>query len=226
VLGSVRGMRTFRVRLDGRLASVNRPHVWSPGTNTAQCQTTEGECQGYVGHPRCTCGFYAYHDGSEGDAQGIVTGIIDGFGCATIGTKGFRVSKAKILALCLPYDADQIRAYTRRFRFWLALTFSCAFLMGMALSMSMFVIFGMTVFPSLLGLAPMVSMFSLVGAIRAYQKASRCRQQLFVSRAVPMAKIREIYPDAQIFNSVAEMLAAFPVRYWGDDDVAGLRSTA
>lgn len=56
-------------------------------------------CRG-IAHPMCSCGFYAYHDGSV-YPTGQVTGVIEGYGKTTVGTKGFRCEKARIVALAL-----------------------------------------------------------------------------------------------------------------------------
>lgn len=58
--------------------------------------------------PDCTCGFYAYHDGVA-DYHPIsccIEGIIDGYGLTTVGTRGFRCEKARIVALLIR-DSDR-----------------------------------------------------------------------------------------------------------------------
>jgi len=53
----------------------------------------------------CMCGFYAYYDGSndyfKGDYSNTrrVTGVIEGYGETLVGTRGFRCTKARIVAL-------------------------------------------------------------------------------------------------------------------------------
>lgn len=60
----------------------------------------------------CSCGFYAYYAGEKNsfDKDASVIGVVEGFGETVVGTKGFRSSKARILALA-PYWGEQ--------RFWL-----------------------------------------------------------------------------------------------------------
>lgn len=48
--------------------------------------------------PNCECGFWAY-DEDGFTAHGPVTGVIEAYGKVTIGTKGFRAEKARIVAL-------------------------------------------------------------------------------------------------------------------------------
>lgn len=60
-----------------------------------------------VGSKDCQCGFYAFftpdHSGrNHGYGEGQITGIIEGTGVATVGNKGFRSEKGRIVALVLP----------------------------------------------------------------------------------------------------------------------------
>ncbi len=58
--------------------------------------------------PACGCGFYAYYDGSNDyEGSGHVSGIIEGWGETLIGTRGFRVSKARIVALHIHGDRHE-----------------------------------------------------------------------------------------------------------------------
>lgn len=53
--------------------------------------------------PNCECGFWAY-DEAGFKPCGQVTGVIEGFGRTTIGTKGFRCEKARVVALAREND--------------------------------------------------------------------------------------------------------------------------
>lgn len=56
----------------------------------------------------CACGFYGYYDGSDDYYKdGYVSGVIEGYGEALIGTRGFRVEKARIVALMIPAAQDR-----------------------------------------------------------------------------------------------------------------------
>lgn len=48
--------------------------------------------------PDCRCGFWAY-DEAGFRALGTVVGVIEGYGKTTVGTKGFRCEKARIVAI-------------------------------------------------------------------------------------------------------------------------------
>lgn len=54
----------------------------------------------------CSCGFWAYDEHSF-EEHGDVTGIIEAWGKVTIGTRGFRAEKAKVMALCRYSDRSR-----------------------------------------------------------------------------------------------------------------------
>ena len=111
---------------DAPLVSIFRRYAWRAGANIAQCLLAPGQTANttvavaaktpYYGYkapkphdledagglvPEHSCGFYAYTEAealrSQGD--GPVCGIIAGWGRTVIGSRGFRTSTAKILAL-------------------------------------------------------------------------------------------------------------------------------
>lgn len=51
----------------------------------------------------CGCGFYAYFDGrNDYMSRGYVAALIEGYGVCTVGSAGFRASKARLVALIEP----------------------------------------------------------------------------------------------------------------------------
>jgi hypothetical protein len=57
------------------------------------------------GIDECHHGFYGYYEGSNDYYRpGRVSGVIEGFGQAVVGTRGFRCMKARIVALHIPAD--------------------------------------------------------------------------------------------------------------------------
>jgi hypothetical protein len=64
----------------------------------------------------CACGFYAYFDGNDyldkeswiDDGDAAVGAVVEGWGVCTVGSRGFRASKARIVALIDP-DGDSAR---------------------------------------------------------------------------------------------------------------------
>ena len=130
-LGSVRGARSWVVRIGeqpekGLLSGLYYPQTWYPGENLAMCrkqppsqgmhpnavpQRAKGPQEITTGHlGECLCGFYAFYDGSNDfyDAESthwtsdiIVAGMVEGYGETLIGTRGFRCTKARIVALMI-----------------------------------------------------------------------------------------------------------------------------
>lgn len=125
----VKGARAFDVDPLGRLRGVTYDQVWTPGQNESTCRTDGlavsframsmtlyGHTGGYVPFsaeplPRpdphslvdCKCGFYGYYDGSNDyHKPERVSGVVEGYGEVVIGTRGFRATKARIVALYIP----------------------------------------------------------------------------------------------------------------------------
>lgn len=101
-VGSVRGYRQWYADALGRLYGLSYNDVWTPGENVKTCHSANTKTN--RGKPctidLCSCGFYAYYDTVKPIFQ--VGGVIEGYGETAVGTKGFRCSKAKILALWFP----------------------------------------------------------------------------------------------------------------------------
>jgi hypothetical protein len=157
VMGSVVGLRSFRVDSLGRLTGYTHRTVFTPGENVGECRKGEDDATGgwllphrafwgfsdpwsftvgptwsapsivddapgvkdvtlahakpkhRVGQKDCTCGYYAYFDGQndyhdKSDAR--LAGLIEGYGNVTIGERGFRAQKAKLVALIIPAKPD------------------------------------------------------------------------------------------------------------------------
>lgn len=129
----------------GALKSVSYQTWWEPGVNTFECKanrkpvdasacsrmyhngtkpyahTEQCPMQPACPYPtiECSCGFYAYHDGSHwtGPSKSVhqVFGVIEAWGRLVIGTKGFRAEKALIVALKLPEDPLMARLVEERY---------------------------------------------------------------------------------------------------------------
>lgn len=129
VAGTLVGLRAFNVDSLGRLIGPTYGQVFKPGENDAECRRRRDVLFGGWHIPpslsigpevpsvsreavearspkhtlagvNCGCGFYAYFDGGNdyGDPS-RVTAIIEGYGVCTVGARGFRASKARLLAL-------------------------------------------------------------------------------------------------------------------------------
>lgn len=116
VPGVFRGARSFRIDPDGFLTGIVYRSVWTPGVNTAECKQWSVALPAYWTPPEnthrlpdghgmdvCRHGFYAYGSASNDYHQaGFVSGVIEGWGKEVmLGSRGFRASKARIVALCV-----------------------------------------------------------------------------------------------------------------------------
>lgn len=131
-VGVLRGTRSFLVDKYGRLTGVTYQQVWTPGENIANCRRNDtydaltfaiwahGSQMVRSSRPEpephplrdCRHGFYGYYDGSDDyHKEGMISGVVEGFGECVVGTRGFRSMKARIVALHIP---DDVPAHVRR----------------------------------------------------------------------------------------------------------------
>ncbi|KRC52148.1 hypothetical protein ASE16_03610 [Leifsonia sp. Root227] len=118
VAGVFRGARSFLINQNGFLTGVVFKQVWTPGVNVAECRHQPPPASFYLppytqpeyhhlpeGHGMDVCrhGFYAYAEASDDyHYPGRVSGVIEGWGKEVmLGTRGFRASLARIVALCI-----------------------------------------------------------------------------------------------------------------------------
>jgi hypothetical protein len=112
IAGTIIGLRSFSVTPDGVLTGVTHRLPWSPGLNEAVCDGGRSPFVFAAFPPRasephrvaqvdCTCGFYAYFDEryNEFHSPINVLGIVESFGTVTVGSRGCRASKARLIAL-------------------------------------------------------------------------------------------------------------------------------
>lgn len=233
--GSINGLRSFNVDNLGRLRGVSHPAIWRPEENVAYCpdareldpdapETESGEPWYRHAPGRCEddshgCGFWAYHDGSRYDA-GDVDGVIEGYGKTTVGTKGFRCEKARVVALCLPAE-PLARPKIRRglLAFWTGL---------LALN-TWGVWFKFDTDPwygtAISGFAVAIALLWMLLVVRPVHRGCRhpirhrwddactCAAGFGIRRlnAEAAAKVRRNYPGVKFYDSLAEMKAAHPV---------------
>lgn len=115
VAGSLIGIRAFKPVGDRLVAPVQGTWLWRPGENVAAClpalswplasTPTQDHRAGSMG---CRCGFYAYFQAGYNPhtRPGDIFGLIEGYGVVTVGTRGFRCEKARIVALIAPDVPD------------------------------------------------------------------------------------------------------------------------
>lgn len=104
------GLRAFALQA-GVLTGVYKRQAYVSGENLARCLVppfrmaarVEPVEPHEVAAKECVCGFHAYYDGNNSYmAPGLVAGLIEGYGLLTVGAKGFRASKARIVAIVVP----------------------------------------------------------------------------------------------------------------------------
>jgi hypothetical protein len=84
-----------------QLAAINYTISWTFGGASAPREPRTDE------HPMtsCKCGFYGYYDGSNDYGKPArVSGVVEGYGEVVVGTRGFRATKARIVALTIEAD--------------------------------------------------------------------------------------------------------------------------
>jgi len=123
VAGALTGIRSFKVADGGQLTGVMHPHDFNPGVNVADCcirhsgafamtvcgQRHKPPANHRPGTLTCTCGFYAYFDRGHNQFNypGNVLALIEGFGLMSVGARGFRAEKARLVAFIDESNAVQ-----------------------------------------------------------------------------------------------------------------------
>lgn len=222
--GTLTGIRSFNVDGLGRLSAVTRGFAWQPGENEATClidpfsrmvQTISGAFQvptavihygngdsekaHRAGQKGCSCGFYAYFDLGHNPhhQKGNVLGLIEGYGLMTVGDRGFRCEKARLVALV---DESQRSGWWRRI-VWRRVATDAAGVAWWLLMLAAFKQPGWArdLFGGMLGLQLGLSAF---GWKRWLTRP--------IQSTVPV-RVRELYPDVKIYPSVEAAAAAHPL---------------
>jgi mannose-6-phosphate isomerase-like protein (cupin superfamily) len=229
-VGTITGLRSFKVDSLGRLTGVSYPEPWKPGTNRATChvntefgrslQRLQAGIWSLVGFlpaaPEpvslvkhrvaqlgCGCGYWAYFDRNTNShhREGQVLGIIEGFGTVTVGTRGFRAEKARLVGLV--DESQQPSSWIARatIRFWLQLATVLAVLGCAAwfFATSAWVAAGCE---------------TAWGCVLTWWLVY-CARKLNYIRPLPTSLINHLvrrnYPDVVIYPSVEAALAAHPL---------------
>jgi hypothetical protein len=114
--GSLQGFSVMQWQLDSQMARL----TGRPAPPRPEPRIRPMDPQHQVGSQGCGCGFYAYFDGTNTYARAKrVAGIIEGYGVCTVGTRGFRSEKARLVALVLPKQTRGCTIKGRRLSaFW------------------------------------------------------------------------------------------------------------
>lgn len=219
--GTITGLRGFLVTDDGDLTGIVHQTPWTPGENVAVHHINYDDPFGFsdITVPRhevaginCRCGFYAYCNGGNDyhrQTMGAITvqGIVEGYGLVTVGTRGFRASKARLAAIVLPPFEEPKQ---RPLRWWDILNLGIATWDTGYASYSLLtgawdtalVLLGLTVFP--LGTV----------ALNVHTRRRRRDHTLVPGTLIPktaMQAVRATYSDVPIYDTLDEALTAHPL---------------
>lgn len=212
-VGSVKGIRSWNVDALGRLVGA-AGHVWTPAEQVAACKSPGTLYMSSMSQwinmklpddsyempkppphdlGRCSCGFYAYYDGSTSfHKPGWVDGVIGGWGKTVVGTKGFRCEKAQLLALAIPGSG--------KWRRWMP-TLNGAFFGWFALKSVMAAMDGHWWSFAIYVLGALINLAGLILNLRHPAGMNRAREKL----------LRRNYPEVAFYGSKRAMLKAWPL---------------
>jgi len=251
VAGSLIGVRAFDADKLGRLVGVNYPQIFTPGENTAKCfgggltffvhvmsetlgrrpgeERPKSPPQHVTAGVGCSCGFYAYYDGhSDYSERGRVTALIEGFGVCSVGTRGFRAEKARLVALVddrrasrrHPRWFDRLADRCRR-RIWPQVLAVFAAIVGVLAVIAGVLagidgaLVGLPLVPgggALVASAVVVLKADFHGIDRAHPSVcdlSRCHDQR--ARGGSMDDVLANYPEVPVYRSLAAAIKAHPL---------------
>lgn len=232
IAGSIVGLRSFGVDTLGRLTGVNFKSVFTPDVNAAicrgdtrrspfafltmphmmslpcecpACKTPQSKKNHRPGTLDCTCGYYAYFDREANPyhKDGNMLGLVEGFGNVTVGSRGFRAEKAKLVAL-IDESATPlalIKRYT--WQFWLNFAAALWIIFWAVLDLrdARWGVGGTE-----LGLALIVLTVLIVLRNKAFLNKTRPGS---TSRLTP--EIRRNYPAVPVYPSLSAALAEHPL---------------
>lgn len=155
-----------------------------------------------VASKECHCGYYAYFDegGNPHHNEGNVLGLIEGYGVTTVGSRGFRSAKAKLVALI----GEPVKQPVRYWRSpWLWIYFVC-FLGNLIVALLAVTKTEWQQF----GINGGATTFA---AIFMRQQFRRVRRNTASSTSYLPERTRALYPDVPVYPSLAAALAEHPL---------------
>lgn len=221
VMGSIEGLRSFRVNEEGKLAAVvDENFVYHEGINDAKCFFNDHyeemnalyQMTGFphlplrplhrVGAKNCSCGFYAYTDSFavSFDLPSTVLGVVEGSGLVTVGSLGFRAERAKVVALVMPSPL-------RRRRF-IDLYLLAAFnTLNFLFQLTHFFTSGR---PNVFALTVTLLSCLFTAVLIAAAKRGSYRKDLQPIASDRLEKLKENYPSVTWYSSRRKLLKAYP----------------
>lgn len=194
---SMQGLLTY--------TSVNKPFLPLALGNTPQAAESPPKEHVLAG-VGCRCGFYAYFDEGSNPHhfQGNVLALIEGYGVCTVGSRGFRCSKARLLGFV---QEPRLRWWRRihpgLLRIWLGLVPATVVAVWLSLSD------GVDAFATRLTIG-VWAFAATVAAIGTYAEKIAGNLIAPPRRPIPDA-VLENYPDVPVYQNLADALAAHPL---------------
>lgn len=110
-LGTAKSQRRSARKRDKERAAAEAQDKERVALWKEQCTRIEAEWETH-GLDKCDHGFWAFYEPDAGyhNADRIY-GVVEGYGEVVVGTKGFRASKARIVALSLPATTSELLGY-------------------------------------------------------------------------------------------------------------------
>lgn len=165
---------------------------------------------------RCSCGFYAYHDNGHNphhrESENVLA-IVEGAGLVTVGSRGFRASKLRLVALIDPGTAKS-QSRIDRLSAWLA-EHEVTTLLGSSVGLTAGIsglIAGLKY-----GWWPVSALGGLVAALAAVAFILGLRgipinvDRKYAGPRPSLALVRAAYPDVPVYPTVAAALKAHPL---------------
>lgn len=164
-----------------------------------------------VGQVGCTCGFYAYTDERNDYAEpSRVAAVVEGYGVCTVGDRGFRAEKARLLALVLPTDSTLKRRWDS-FSYWAdgrLDVFGVVLGIGGAIT-SLVATPALVMSFGVLGWFGVLSMVAFVALVCGTFRGINVKEPPAQERQGSL--LRRNYPDVPVYRTVKAALAAHPL---------------
>lgn len=163
------------------------------------------------GLDKCGHGYYAYYDGSNDyRSDGRVSAVVEGYGETVIGTRGFRATKAKILALHIPQVKKRGFRWQRLFPLR-KINHNGPMFTVSAMAGILSIVAGIT---TLVSGSPWGAAVLAFSALAFWNAVSNIVGEFFdddfEQGEARYLRISENYPDIPVFDTFDEMVKAFP----------------
>lgn len=174
-----------------------------------------------VGNVGCACGFYAYFDtdGNPHHSSDQALALVEGTGTVTVGTRGFRAEKAKLVALVKPTEDDVVyqrpgdklaeRFYNKDFAVFVSTLATISSGTLIALAWSGAASLWQIPIASVVLVASLVTLYLTFRAITVHHDHRRIKSDGVSEER--WALIRRNYPDVPVYPSLAAALKEHPL---------------